>query len=65
MSDRLSGTGSGDVSDWYPRAMNVITSLATSGANSQDGVSAPIWLIVVAVAAIVIIGVVMIARRKR
>jgi len=45
--------------------MNVIASLATSGANSQDGASAPIWLIVAAVVAIVIIGIVVMARRKR
>ncbi|MGL3200396.1 MULTISPECIES: hypothetical protein [Curtobacterium] len=45
--------------------MNTFASLATGGANSQDGASAPIWLVVAAVAAIVIIGVVVIARRKR
>jgi len=45
--------------------VNAFAFLATTGANSQDGVSAPIWLIVAAVAAIVVIGVVVFARRKR
>lgn len=39
--------------------------LATGGANSQNGVSAPIWIIVLAVVVIVGVGITVFARRRK
>ncbi|MCA5924770.1 hypothetical protein [Curtobacterium oceanosedimentum] len=39
--------------------------LATGGANTQNGVSAPVWVIVLAVVLILGIGITLIARCRR